>query len=353
MRLPVIRLVWLLVFFSLGLSEAHADSDSMPKYWTVMEASGGVNIKATSGLELSTQAGTKLDPPFTILTGANGRAVITHGQDKLTVSPNSKSTVPEPAGTGQITRIQQALGSVLYHVQHRITDRFEVDTPYLVSVVKGTTFNINVTSDASTVALIEGRLQVYTPDKKFELILKPGQAATKSRQNEGIILSDQQSLSNLKQGPITILKDGESPLTAKPGIPTHTIPGSKSESNDGVNVPGASAKTSIGGSALSFDANSGGMPADTGISGGKALNVDTNVGGMPAGTSIGGSALQVDANAGGMSADKIISGGSALNAAVSIPFPTTVSGVVGNTLTIITPESASLIKKEHPQVPKH
>lgn len=331
MRLPVISVVWLLVFFSLGLSEVHADS--MPKYWTVMEASGGVNIKTTSGLELSTQPGTKLDPPFIILTGANGRAVITHGQDKLTVSPNSKFTVPEPTGTGQITRIQQALGSVLYHVQHRITDRFEVDTPYLVSVVKGTTFNINVTSDANTVALIEGRLQVYTPDKKFELILKPGQAATKSRQNEGIILSDQQSLSNLKQGPITILKDGEPLLTAKPGIPTHIILGGKSESNDDVNVPGTSANTSSGGSALSVDANSGGMPAETNISVGKALKIDANVGGVPA--------------------DKIISGGSALNAAASVPFPTTVSGVVGNPLTIITPKSASLIKKEHPQAPKH
>ena len=224
MRLPAIGLLCLLMVFNVGISEAA--TDSLPKNWTVIEGAGEVSIKTASGLALSIQPGTKLNPPFTILTGTDGRVVVTHGQDKLTISPNSKSTFPEPGETGQITRIQQTLGSVLYHVQHRVKARFEVDTPYLVSVVKGTTFTIHVSSDASTVALIEGRLQVSTPDKKFELILKPGQVATKSQQSKEIMLNDQRTISSLKPGPITVLKESDSPLAAETVISSHTRRGS-------------------------------------------------------------------------------------------------------------------------------
>lgn len=330
MRLSATRLFWLVMFFSLGAPGTYADS--LPKNWRVIGASGEVHINTAAGRALSTQAGTPLEPPFTILTGPNGRLVITHGQDKLTVSPDAKFTVPAPAGAALVTRIQQTLGSILYDVQHRFTDRFEVDTPYLVSVVKGTTFNIHVTSEASTVVLIEGQLQVLTLDKKLEVILKPGQAATKSKQNKEIIVSDQQSLSSLRPGPIIILKGAESPLTAEPGIPVNTVPVSGNGSKDAGKVPGASANSDKGDS---------------------ALKAETEVSDIPAGPSIGGDSVSnVDANVGGASGGKIISGGSAWNAAVGVPLPTSVSGVVGNTLTIITPKSASSIKKKPPKGPK-
>jgi hypothetical protein len=341
MRFPASRLFWFFMFFCLSLSEVNADS--MPQNWTVLEATGAVNIKATSGLDLGSQAGTKLDPPFTIQTGANGHAVITHGMDKLTISPNTMSTVPlaKSIKTGLITRIQQTIGSILYHVEHRITDRFEVDTPYLVSVVKGTTFNIRVTPDASNVTLIEGKLLVYTPDKKSELILKPGQAAIKTKKSKVIILKDQQSLSNLKPGPITIIKDSGSPLVAVSGTSNNTIPGGENKIYTGVNAFDISTNTSIGGgSALSVDANVGGVSAGTSIGGGSALSVDANVGGVSAGTSIGGgSALSVDANVGGVSAGTSIGGGSALNAGVSVPDNSTNSGLLGNVIRIIFPNS--------------
>lgn len=335
MGLSATRLIWLVMFFSLGTPGSYADS--LPTNWRVVEASGEVHIKTASGRVLNTQAGTSLEPPFSILTGPNGRLVITHGQDKLTVSPDAKLTIPAPTGAALVTRIQQTLGSILYDVQHRFTERFEVDTPYLVSVVKGTTFNIQVTSEASTVMLIEGKLQVLTRDKKLEVILQPGQAATKSKQNKEIIVSDQQSLSGLKPGPIIILKGGESPLTAESDISANTIAGSGNGAEGPAKTPGPSTNPAMG------------------DSGWKA---ETEVSDVPAGPSIGGDSVwNIDANSGGVSGDKIISGGSAWNAAVGVPFPTSVTGVVGNTLTIITPKSASSIKnssikKKPPKGPK-
>jgi len=322
MRLPAIGLLWLLMVFSLGISEAGADS--LPKKWTVSEATGEVSIKTISGLALSTQTGTKLDPPFAILTGTDGRVVVTHGQDKLTISPNSKSVVPEPGETGQITRIQQTLGSVLYHVQHRVKARFEVDTPYLVSVVKGTTFNIHVSSDASTVALIEGRLQVYTPDKKFELIMKPGQVATKSQQSKGIMLNDQRTLSSLKQGPITVLKESDSPLAAETVISAHPILGVEKAPGDGLNTAAAAADGVKGNGVSNLD----GKLKEDGSRGGKGRNADRG------------------------SKDSLINGGSAFNAGADVPFPTMVLKEVGSSLTSITHKSPSSTKKDHSKAPK-
>ncbi|HKI81146.1 MAG TPA: FecR family protein, partial [Pseudodesulfovibrio sp.] len=197
--------------FLLGISAAHAGGAHQT--WTVVEASGTVHIKSAAGADLGARAGTRLHTPFKIVTGAKGRAVISHGQDRVTVGPDSRSTVaqPTPSKTGLVTRIKEMLGSVLYHVQHRPHGDFQVDTPYLVSVVKGTTFNVHVTPDASTVALVEGKLWVYTPNGKFQRMLTPGQAAIKSVHSKGIMLKDQQSLSEPVRGPITVVGDGDTP----------------------------------------------------------------------------------------------------------------------------------------------
>lgn len=204
--------------FTVGIAQAAADT--MGEQWMIEEASGTVTIKSFSGEMLGTQAGTQLVAPFTITTGADGRVVVSHRLDKLTVGANSQSTVavPKHAKEGIFTLIKQKLGSVLYEVQHRVKDSFEVDTPYLVSVVKGTTFNIHVTQSASSVSLVEGRLQVYTPDGKSELMLSPGQAAIKSIHNKGIILKDQQSLSKPVQGRITVVKDGQEAAYVVPAV---------------------------------------------------------------------------------------------------------------------------------------
>lgn len=281
MRPIISQFVCLCALLGFGVSAVVAET--LPRTWTVHDVSGTVDIKTASGREITALAGTHLETPFTIVTGESSRAVVMHGQDKLTVAANSQTTVPQPqpSRNGLITRIKQAIGSVLYHAQHRVNGGFEVDTPYLVSVVKGTTFNIHVTADATSVALVEGRLLVYTPDKQHEVTLTPGQVAIKSKKSKGIILKDQKTLSDSRQGPIMLDEDGKRAVQLRSGTQDGVKLGDNLTGgtlNTGVNVPGVSAGASISG---------GGISGGTSLSGVSA-GVSVGSGGVSAGVSVPG-----------------------------------------------------------------
>jgi ferric-dicitrate binding protein FerR (iron transport regulator) len=61
-----------------------------------------------------------------------------------------------------MTRLVQWLGEAFFEVGHRSTPHFEVDTPYLAAIVKGTAFTVEVTHDDSAVAVSEGVVAVVT-----------------------------------------------------------------------------------------------------------------------------------------------------------------------------------------------
>jgi len=347
MRLSIHRLsssFLLLMICSMPGASAYA----VPRYWTVVEVSGAVEIKDAAKSPLSTQIGSHLQAPFTILTGADGRALISHGLDKLSIGPGTQVSIPKPttADTGVITRIKQILGSVLYQVEHRVKDSFEVDTPYLVSVVKGTTFNIRSTSNDTTVALIEGRVLVYTPDRKHQLMLKPGQAAIKSIRSRGIILKDQQAMSAPVKGSITIVRSGEAPDAL---MPTSSLR-SGTAALDGIksgetltNIGDAITMTSnriddssaaIGGSGL-IDLSAGLVDgsATVGLDGGSLVDVNSSITDVSASASTGGGdVLDIGANVSDMSASAAIGGGSLADVGATVADVSTSTSVGGSSL---------------------
>ena len=62
-----------------------------------------------------------------------------------------------------MTRVVQWLGAALFEVDHRPDPHFEVDTPYLTAIVKGTAFTVEVTREGSAVAVTQGVVAVGTP----------------------------------------------------------------------------------------------------------------------------------------------------------------------------------------------
>ena len=320
----------------LSISVSQAIADTMGEQWMVDEVSGMVTIKSASGEMLSTNAGAQLIAPFTIETGANGRVVVSHKLDRITVGENSKSTItlPKHAGASIFTVIKQTLGSALYEVEHRVKDSFEVDTPYLVSVVKGTTFNIHVTQSASSVSLVEGRLLVYTPDKKSELILTPGQAAIKSIHSKGIILKDQQSLTEPVQGRITVVKDGSAPVSVVPAgvansrVSTATGKASNVAPLTDIGNPvdmdraqsAADAGAKLGDSLIDIGASAARVPTNLGIGGGAAADLGASVSGVAKGGGISaGSAVNLGANAPSLSTSVNVGGTGAIDLGASVP----------------------------------
>lgn len=284
------RLSLFLLLLCIGLMPLPVRAEDAPaRTWSVEEISGTVSVEDASGREMArVRPGTALTPPFTARTGDDGRLVLGHGRDRVTVSSGARFQIPEPqpAAGGLIDRVRQALGSMLYEIEHRMTGGgFEVETPYLVSVVKGTTFNILVTADASTVALIEGRLAVHTLDGKSQVMLEPGQAAIKSRDGDRILLKDPQALTTPMTGPIRIVGGaGSAGETGgiDPGIASMNV-GSASS----VAIGGATAELAVGAAPAGVDA---------------ALRLDTGsgieVGG--AGVNVGATTVSLDVGAPGV-----------------------------------------------------
>ena len=73
------------------------------------------------------------------------------GAETILVSPNSAIGIPKDAKDGMATTIIQQSGSILLEVEKRNVKHFEVETPYLAAVVKGTQFRVTVEQGASRV----------------------------------------------------------------------------------------------------------------------------------------------------------------------------------------------------------
>ncbi len=151
--------------------------------WTISQTSGVARLQTADARGAQTWApavtGARLQPPFAVETGIDGHAVLSNGMDSVTVNENSRVEISVDA-TDNLTKALQTLGNLLYQVLPGKSRRFEVHTPYLVSVVKGTTFAVQVTDEYATVSLVEGLVDVFATDhmnKRHEEEIHPGEVA--------------------------------------------------------------------------------------------------------------------------------------------------------------------------------
>ena len=188
----VVRVLFIALIFS---SSASADSSSLSaNRWTVQIHSGDVSVSSVGATDWRIpEPGQVLSAPFHIRTGSTGEMILFRGEDTLLVSPESRievRAVEHSPDTGLVTKILQAVGSLVYQVEKRSRQRFEVHTPYLVSVVKGTTFTISVTENDTSVSLDEGSLEVLSKDGLHRALLNPGEIARHEKGMGAIRVSD-------------------------------------------------------------------------------------------------------------------------------------------------------------------
>jgi hypothetical protein len=162
--------------------------------WTVRKASGEVWAGA-AGLQLvslgqSQAQETVLKPGDTVTTGRNGRVLLVRGQETILIAPNSVVGIPAEKKDSLATTITQQAGSILLEVEKRNVPHFEVETPYLAAVVKGTQFRVSVTATGTRVDVQRGKVEVV--DFKTGQIAQvlPGQAAQSfARSAQGLSLT--------------------------------------------------------------------------------------------------------------------------------------------------------------------
>ncbi|MCG9915702.1 MAG: hypothetical protein MH112_04985, partial [Phenylobacterium sp.] len=93
--------------------------------WRLIEVTGRVRI-ASPGQEPRAGAANLVIPPGADITTAGGaRAVLSDGDRRIVIGPNSRMTVAagQPAG---MTRIMQDLGSIVFQVNTQVQPHFRV-----------------------------------------------------------------------------------------------------------------------------------------------------------------------------------------------------------------------------------
>ena len=128
--------------------------------WTVHRSSGEVSLTGSGVQQASLKQEDVLKPGDTVRTGRTGRVLLKRGDEMILVSPNSVVGIPAQKKEGLSTTILQQAGSILLDVEKRNVKHFEVETPYLAAVVKGTQFRVTVNAGKTTVDVVRGQVEV-------------------------------------------------------------------------------------------------------------------------------------------------------------------------------------------------
>ncbi|MCP3476970.1 FecR family protein [Bradyrhizobium sp. CCGUVB1N3] len=169
--------------------------------WSVSKASGDVWIATDGAQQVSLKQEETLKPGDTIRTGRNGRVLLVRGEETILISPNSVVGLPTEQKDGLSTTIVQQAGSILLEVEKRNVKHFEVETPYLAAVVKGTQFSVTVNADSTKVGVVRGQVEVSDFRTGQIAQVMPGQAATAFEHGKpGLNLSGSGTFNPIEQG---------------------------------------------------------------------------------------------------------------------------------------------------------
>ncbi|MDO8840228.1 MAG: FecR domain-containing protein [Parvibaculum sp.] len=155
-------------------SSAHAGGSSS---WHVEMMSGEAYIQTGGAMPVSLTPNGTVAPGAVIETGETGRVVLSRGTESIMVSPNSSIAVSPDSDSGGMTRILQRVGTILLQVDKQDRQHFEVETPYLAAVVKGTKFTVSVDAEGAAVHVMEGAVETIDLDTGDVGMVRPGQTA--------------------------------------------------------------------------------------------------------------------------------------------------------------------------------
>ncbi|WP_426408329.1 FecR family protein [Bradyrhizobium ganzhouense] len=186
---------------ALILGTASGASAADDGVWSVSKSSGEVWLATSGTQQVSLNQQETLKPGDTIRTGRNGRVLLVRGEETILISPNSVVGVPAEKKEGLSTTIIQQAGSILLEVEKRNVKHFEVETPYLAAVVKGTHFSVTVGAGSTKVGVLRGQVEVSDFRTGQIAQVMPGQAATAFEHGKpGLSLSGAGTFSPIEQG---------------------------------------------------------------------------------------------------------------------------------------------------------
>lgn len=111
-----------------------------------------------------------------IQTSRTGRVQLVRGAETVLVAPNS--VIDISTGDGARTIVRQQAGSVSIEAEKKNVEHFEVRTPVLAAVVKGTAFTVTLRGGRATVGVARGGVDVTSFRSGQSVLVQPGQRAS-------------------------------------------------------------------------------------------------------------------------------------------------------------------------------
>jgi hypothetical protein len=195
---PIATLLAALAIATLGAGSNARAQDS----WRISKSSGDVSIMTEGFQPVALAAGMILPPGNSIRTGQNGRVLLTRGNETILISANSAISFPKSSKQNAMsTTILQQAGSILLEVEKRAINHFEVETPHLSAVVKGTRFHVTMSGNESKVGVFRGQVEVTDFMSGQHALINAGQNAAVSLQGApGLLLSGTGTLGPVLHG---------------------------------------------------------------------------------------------------------------------------------------------------------
>jgi hypothetical protein len=156
--------------------------------WTVVTIEGDAKIVKEGIQPIALNTGDRISEGDRVVTGETGRAILSRGGSTIVVAPGSEMSIPVEQSGGLATRILQKVGTLFLQVEKKKTEHFEVLTPYLTAVVKGTSFTVNVDRAGAAVHVLEGLVQVADTLSQQTVFVRPGQTASRGAAAGGLDL---------------------------------------------------------------------------------------------------------------------------------------------------------------------
>jgi hypothetical protein len=171
-------------------ASGRAAADEQFGSWFVAELRGSAFSRlgeAGDGPWRPLQPGESLVAGSIVRTGNDGNLLLANRVDRVRLSPNSELELPGREEGDAITRVIHWIGTAVFDVGKRPSPQFEVSTPYLVAVVKGTSFATTVSEAGSVIKVTEGIVGVASVQGGASVDVTAGETASVSASDSGTV----------------------------------------------------------------------------------------------------------------------------------------------------------------------
>lgn len=168
-------------------STARADTGA-EIVWTATKVEGAVTYREGGHSDTRwapLRQGALLSALVELKTGSDGRAELSFDGSTIVAAPNSEFKLPGPTPRNAVYRVSQKLGTFLYKIKHATRDKFEVQTPFLTTIIKGTIFTVLAGPAGSSVHVTEGAVFVQPATGTGGAFVRPGETARVTGSDRG------------------------------------------------------------------------------------------------------------------------------------------------------------------------